>query len=511
MKVHIQNGPEFEIHEGETLLSAMGRAGISVAAPCGGKQRCGKCEVKILDGRVRDLLTGEVFQNSATEKKSLTVLACRSIPVTNIVLSPISENKYEGGEYERLVSSGKSLDAHNKSDNQTVSRASVALDIGTTTVSARLLDTGGEQGEIDTYSALNRQRVFGADVMSRINAAREGRTKELFSIINYQTKEMLLRFMSKFNLQSIQTLAVAANTTMLHLFVNEDPSSMGELPFSPVFLEERVYRGEDLSLPADKIIIFPSVSAFVGGDIVSGLGEINILEAAETTLFIDIGTNGEMVLSHNSRLFCTSAAAGPALEGAEISCGVGSITGGINRVQWIDGNIRYDTIGRAAPAGICGCGLIDAIALMLDRGIIDETGAFCEDDREDFTIAPGISLTNRDVRQYQLAKSAILSAIKILCKNAGTKLNDVKKIYVAGGLGFYIDQKAAVRTGLLPAEFMDRVEICGNSSLKGAVKIITNPGFIDYCREIKKRCVTMELASDPAFMDAFAENMIFPY
>jgi len=500
MKIKIQNGPEFDARDGENLLSALGHAGVPVSAPCGGKHRCGKCQVRIIAGTVKSIQEKPEPGSIPSETlKNGIVLACMTIPESDLTIELISENTYEGGAYQK-ISSGNQKPA---------SRTGVALDIGTTTVSARLvdLDTGNE---LDTYSALNKQRVFGADVMSRIGAARNGKTSELHKIINNQTNEILTGFKSKFGLSKIETLAVAANTTMLHLFVNENPAMMGEIPFTPVFIEEREYKGSDFNLPVDKILLFPSISAFIGADVVSGLAVINVLDLKETIFFIDIGTNGEMALFHNGKLFCTSAAAGPALEGAEISCGVGSIRGAINKVEWVDGKLSWDTIGGDAPAGICGCGLIDAMSIMLEKEIIDDTGAFNDDDREDFKITEGVSLTNRDVRQYQLAKSAILSAIRIVCKNAGIDLNMIKKVFVAGGLGFYINQNSAVRTGLLPEEFLNRVEICGNTSLKGAVKALLDPGFFEYCKKIKGVSEIMELASDPVFMDAFAENMIFP-
>jgi uncharacterized 2Fe-2S/4Fe-4S cluster protein (DUF4445 family) len=497
MKIHIYKSDLVcEAGEGETLLSVFGRNGVSIAAPCGGRRICGKCKVKILDGLVRgDMPDGDGL-----------VLACQSVAETDLTVDILSEtHAYEGGAYQAVSPEGSpwgDLPAP-------PARSGVVLDIGTTTVSARLvdLDTGRD---LDTYSGLNAQKVFGADVMSRIGASRAGKTGELFNLINRQTAEILAGFRRKFALEKIETLTVAANTTMLHLFANTDPSTMGEIPFTPVFLEERRYAGKELSLPVDKVILLPSISAFIGGDIVSGLGEIEILQAAETTLLIDIGTNREMALFHNGRIYCASAAAGPALEGAEISCGTGSIRGAINKVEWADGKIRYTTIGGEKPLGICGCGLIDAMALMLDRGVIDEGGAFSDDSMEEFPIAEGIALINRDVRQFQLAKSAILSGIKILCKSAGLEPADVRKVYIAGGLGFYIDQKNAVKTGLLPGEFLDRIAVCGNTSLKGAVKALLDPGFMERCKKIVEISGTTELASDPAFMDAFAENMLFP-
>ncbi|MDR2618486.1 MAG: ASKHA domain-containing protein [Treponema sp.] len=486
-----------EAREGETLLSVFGRYGVSIAAPCGGRHLCGKCKIKIVNG----LFRGDVPDSSGL------VLACRTIPETDVTVEiPSLEHTYDGGAYQFISPDGDSPEQVTGS----IKRAGVALDIGTTTVSARLVDLDARR-ELGTYSALNAQKVFGADVMSRIGAARAGKTQELFNLINRQTREILEGFRQKFNVENIELLTVAANTTMLHLFANTDPSMMGEVPFTPVFLEERIYSGEELSLRTDKVLLLPSISAFIGGDIVSGLGEIDILNARETVLFIDIGTNGEMALCHNGKIYCASAAAGPALEGAEISCGAGSIRGAINKVEWADGEIRFTTIGGEKPLGICGCGLIDAMALMLDQEVIDEGGAFSDDQRKEFSITQGISLINRDVRQFQLAKSALLSGIKILCKSAGLEPADVQKVYIAGGLGFYIDQKNAVRTGILPGEFLDRIKVCGNTSLKGAVKALLDSGFLDYCKKITAMSGTMELASDPAFMDAFAENMLFPF
>jgi uncharacterized 2Fe-2S/4Fe-4S cluster protein (DUF4445 family) len=384
----------------------------------------------------------------------------------------------------------------------------VALDIGTTTVSARLVDLDSG-GELATWSALNAQKVFGADVMSRIGAAREGKTRELFNLINRQTETILTHFIAQFSLSGIELLTVAGNTTMLHLFAGADPSTMGELPFTPVFLDAKEYAGGDLALSVGRVRLFPSISAFIGGDIVSGLVDIGVLDMKEPVFFIDIGTNGEMALFRDGKIYCASAAAGPALEGAEISCGTGSVRGAINKVEMAGGKVAYTTIGGAAPVGICGCGLIDAVAVMLDAGIVDETGAFADDDRVDFPIAEGIALIGRDVRQYQLAKSAILSGIKILCRSAGLTPEAMGKIFVAGGLGLYVDQKNAVRTGLLPREFLGRVTVSGNTSLGGAVKALLDPGVFDRCRRIVSVSGVTGLADDPEFMEAFAENMLF--
>jgi uncharacterized 2Fe-2S/4Fe-4S cluster protein (DUF4445 family) len=410
-----------------------------------------------------------------------------------------------------------------------IRRAALALDIGTTTISALLLDA--DSGEAaDMRSLLNDQRSFGADVMSRINAAKNGKTGELFTVINRQVEGIIRHFVQTLKLSSIETLAVSGNTVMLHLFTNTDPSSMGELPFTPVFLEGKELPGSALNLSVDRIQILPSISAFIGADITAGLAVLDLSGAPgadgknsageDNLFFIDIGTNGEMALFHGGRIFCCSTAAGPAFEGAEISCGMGGVEGAINRVEGIDGHEAHDgpeahdggiswtTIGNVPPRGICGCGLIDAVALMLRRGIIDETGAFTVDE-ESFTIAPGISLNQRDIRQFQLAKSAIRSGVHILCKNAGIEASEVSRVFIAGGFGFFIREESTLRTGLLPPEFRGRIAVCGNLSLRGARRSLTDENFGASCAKVIERSAVVELASDPAFMDAFAEHMLF--
>jgi uncharacterized 2Fe-2S/4Fe-4S cluster protein (DUF4445 family) len=346
--------------------------------------------------------------------------------------------------------------------------------------------------------------------MSRINAAKNGKTGELFTLINRQTDRTIRRFCEKWGIARIEKLVVAGNTTMLHLFTGTDPSSMGEVPFTPVFLETRQFRGEELSLPVEHITVLPSIAAFIGGDIVSGLASLDILAGADNSLLIDIGTNGEMALFHEGRIYCCSTAAGPALEGAEISCGMGGVTGAISRITRENGNLSFTVIGNTEPRGICGSGLIDIMALMLREGIFDETGALDDAFSGGFALTENISIINRDVRQYQLAKSAILSGIKILCKNAGLALDGIGTVYIAGGLGFFINKENAVATGLLPREFLDRIAVCGNLSLRGALRCLgTDTDFLAACDRIIAKSVNIDLAADTAFMDEFAENMLF--
>jgi uncharacterized 2Fe-2S/4Fe-4S cluster protein (DUF4445 family) len=397
-----------------------------------------------------------------------------------------------------------------------VGAAAVALDIGTTTVSARLIDLDTSL-VLDTVSALNDQRAFGADVMSRIGAARDGKTGELFTLINRQTRRILESFQKRWNIPKIKKLAVSGNTTMLHLFLNVDPSGMGALPFTPVFLEEREGGGGALSLPVENVTVLPSIAAFIGGDITAGLAVLDILNIPGPSLFIDIGTNGEMALAHRETILCCSTAAGPAFEGAEISCGMGGVAGAISAVE-IAANVAHNvtpndlaitTIGNAPPAGVCGSGLVDAVAIMLRQGIIDKTGFMAGADKE-FCLAPGVSITDRDIRQFQLAKSAIFSGIRILCKNSGLHAADIRNVFIAGGFGFYINKYNAAAAGIFPAALLDAISICGNVSLQGAQECLTAPDFLSRCKQIIAQCSVVDLAADPSFTDEFADNMLFP-
>jgi uncharacterized 2Fe-2S/4Fe-4S cluster protein (DUF4445 family) len=347
--------------------------------------------------------------------------------------------------------------------------------------------------------------------MSRTGAAQNGETGKLYALINHQIERILTRFRKRWNIQKIERLSISGNTIMLHLFLNVDPSGMAVLPFTPVFLEEKELNGEELSLSAEKVSVLPSIAAFIGGDITAGLAVLDILNTPGPSLFIDIGTNGEMALINGETIYCCSTAAGPAFEGAEISCGVGGIKGAVSAVELSEGSpagISITTIGNVPPVGICGSGLIDALAVMLKKQIIDETG-YMEDAQKGFYLAPGVSITGRDVRQFQLAKSAILSGIRILCKTGGLRVSEIKNVFIAGGFGFFIDRRNAVAAGIFPKEFLDRLSVCGNLSLQGAEANLTDTDFLQRCKQITGRCSVIDLAADPSFTDEFAENMLF--
>jgi len=362
----------------------------------------------------------------------------------------------------------------------------VGLDIGTTTIQAQLvnLKTGGT---LDTFSAFNNQRSFGADVISRISASKGGKITKLFSVVNNQVKDILEYFIKKNKLDNIEKCVVSGNTTMLHFFCCIDPVDMGSAPYTPAFLEEQYFDGKDLFLPVKNITLLPGISAFVGADITAGLALIDIMNKGKDALFVDIGTNGEMAVWKESekQLLCCSAAAGPCFEEMETSCG-------LNASEFID-----------------------VAAEMKRSNVIDETGVMTKEFLQTgYPAREGSVVTQKDVRQFQLAKSAIFSGIKMICKKADLGAGGFGAVYIAGGLGLHLNLENAAAVRLLPKEFAGRpqelqIEVCGNTSLKGAVKCLTDSEFLPRCREISSRAETIDLANDKYFSAAFEHNMWF--
>jgi len=505
--ITVQGCESCDTHQGESVLSALVRAGVTVSAPCGGRGICGKCRFTLLEGSVRLMDGTEV-------KAGSSFCACKAQALGDIVIShdiTVSLPEVESIDAPLAV----------MQTGRKISRAGIGVDIGTTTVQAQLVDL--DTGEIlGTFSALNKQRSFGADVMSRIEAARNGKLKELTAAIKNQVEETLRQCIGKWNLPGIEQCTVSGNTTMLHIFCGADPSAMGEAPYMPVFLEERRFEGKELSLSARNVTLLPGISAFVGADISAGLAFLDIMNKKENAVFIDIGTNGEIAVWKESekRLLCCSTAAGPCFEGAEISCGMGAESGAINRISlkeeppaanWFQsGSLFYTTLGNVKARGICGAGLIDAIAAMKKLDAIDGTGALAERYAQaDFPITEGIVITQRDVRQFQLAKSAICSGIKVLCKKAGLDMENINAAYIAGGLGFFLNLDNAADVGLIPVSLIGKTAVCGNTSLKGAVKSMIDPAFLPRCREIASRAVIEDLALNGDFTEEFTDNMFF--
>lgn len=478
LTIHTRSGStEAEFSPGDNLLAVLRRSGANVAADCGGRGTCGKCKVKVISGLAAD----------ADEY----VLACRTKLSADAAVSLPERD-------------GSGLLAFDPSFNVTgrAMESAAALDIGTTTLACYLVDAAnGTVGR--SAGALNPQRSFGADVISRIQAASEGALPELHRLIVQATDTLLDRLTG--DSSGVQKLFVTGNTTMLHLFLNVSPESMGVYPYTPTFTQTVTVPGHTLGVRAQSVTVLPSVSAFVGSDVVCGGVAVDILSG--NNLLVDLGTNGEMLLCADGKLYGTSTAAGPALEGAEITCGMGGVDGAVNSVTVTDGRVQYTVLGDTQARGLCGSGLIDAVAAMLDEGVIDETGAFVEGDR--FTITDDVFVTVQDVRKFQLAKSAIAAGIGILCRRAGIGLDEIDAMYVAGGLGFYVRPESAVRVGLIPGQLAGKMKVVGNAAGKGAVQCLLDERAERYAERIARDAVIVDLSQDADFMNEYMTNMFF--
>jgi uncharacterized 2Fe-2S/4Fe-4S cluster protein (DUF4445 family) len=491
-----QNGISTEIKakEGEILLDILRNHGYNVSAPCGGKGTCGKCEVMVKGmGNITSCIykIDESIEIVLPYKREAIVLVARHDFTIDLPLLP-----------------GKSVEFSEFPHG-------VAVDIGTTSLVFYLvnLKTGAI---IATMAILNPQAKYGADVISRIQYISENAKGletlhiEIINAINLELSELIhLAGISK---NDVVKMVLAGNTTMLHLLLGVSPASLALFPFRAQFLEEKILTGKELKLnclPIAEIKILPSVSAFVGADIVAGLASIVPSSEYRTYLFMDIGTNGELALVTDKKIWCCSTAAGPAFEGAKIACGMGAIEGAISSFDK-DG---FYVIGGEKPSGICGSGLVDLIAYMVENGIISSDGLL----ENDYTVAESENTLNKkdiylcpnDVREVQLAKAAIAAGLKILMKQAGIGFDKIDKLFLAGGFGNYINTENAIRIGLLPSELRDKIATLGNTSGTGAICALKSTQFDDVLQKLISKIIHVELANDDDFVMEFALNMAF--
>ncbi|MBR5535627.1 MAG: DUF4445 domain-containing protein [Clostridia bacterium] len=459
-KIIIENsGAVYEANDGELLSELLIRYGEMFEHPCSGKGICKKCTLTV-DGE--------------------SVLSCQYKIKSDIVV--------ELPEKEAIATADAG-----KETGRVTKNMCLCLDIGTTTLHLALV-SADEGAIVKSLVHNNPQRALGADVMSRIEYASRNGVYKLQRVLIDEVNQMIDETGEK-----VTTLYVAGNTTMLHTFFGIDPSDMGQAPYTPVFLDKKRMSGEDAGIRnVREVISLPNISAFVGADITAGLNFAEMPCKGKYNFLIDLGTNAEVVLYGNDKLYCTAAAAGPCFEGVNISSGMSATEGAIYSYT---GNMCL-IIGGGRAKGICATGLIDAIAVMLEEEIIDETG-FME---EDFEIKDSVKLTQGDIRQFQLAKSSIYSAVIALLKKAGIDFCDIDKVFVSGGFSSEMNLGNAIRAGLLPEEVRGRFYSVNNSCLGGLVKYACEKNDLDM---FLKNAEYVDLASDKNFQELFIENMMF--
>lgn len=472
---------EYSCQSGENLLSFLQERGYAVAANCGGNGKCGKCRVRVLEGDFENLSDGYV-------------LACReTIPGDCAVEVPVAE----GGGLTYSTSADFATDGE--------SGWGIALDLGTTTLAFALVDLATGK-TLETIGELNAQGRYGADVLSRIAAADRGQAQALQSCVLRQTGEAIARFSEKFSLKMPKRLVVCGNPTMLHLFLGREVHGIGQYPFRTAFLDTVRVSGESLGLNVGEVVVLPSVSAYFGADIVAGGLCTQVCRGVN--FLADIGTNGEMLLHAGGKLSATSTAAGPCFEGAGIECGTGGVTGAIDRVFEREGELVCHVIGGGKATGICGAGLVDAVALMYRKGILDGSGAFTNGETR-FYLRDKIYVSQRDVRAFQLAKSAICAGIRVLLSRAGVPFERLENLYVAGGLGFYLNIENALEIGLFPAELKGRIVAVGNTALAGTRNCLCSGAQLKEAERMAKETEYIDLSASPEFMESYIENMGF--
>ncbi len=410
----------------------------------------------------------------------------------------------------------------------------VAVDIGTTTVACTLVDleTGEELGQA---ADINPQTLYGSDVLSRIEHTMQNANgvQALQALIASCLDRLTAQMAEAAGISpiNIYAFAVAANTTMLHLLLGVNPKSIAHAPYYPVLTDATVVPAHSLGLKnasADAVLCcLPSISAYIGADILAGIDISGIASANDNVLFIDIGTNGEIVLSQRGRLSACSCAAGPALEGMNISCGMRAAAGAIEQVQFGDDGFTVKTIGGAPPAGICGSGVLDIMATLLRHGAVDPSGriasslpaAFEAHVRPNgktpaFILSGGdtpVEFTQSDIRQVQLAKGAILSGITALLQTAGLLAEDVDRVLIAGQFGSHLPQESLLSAGILPQDFKGKIQYIGNTSLTGAKLFLLDRSAGERMTRLAQAVSYMELSTYPGYTRLLMDCMKYPF
>jgi len=396
----------------------------------------------------------------------------------------------------------------------------LAVDIGTTTVVMALVNL--QTGEVaDTESGLNRQAAFGGDVISRIQHAIEDTNGAalLREAIAEQLNDLAKALCARNGLTAadIPAITLVGNTVMAHLFLGLPTAEIARAPFIPVCNDTIKAPASSLGLhlhPEAIAIIASSVSAYVGGDITSGILASGLANEEALALFIDIGTNGEIALGNKNAIVSCSTAAGPAFEGGHIRCGTGGVAGAINSVHIENGTPIYTTIGGKPPIGLCGSGVLDVAAALLNEGILDETGYLESDDEEDdiavFRLTDKVYFSAKDAREIQLAKAAVRAGIDTLLHELHTTEADVQTVYLAGGFGNYMDKDSAVRVGLIPAALRDKIVPLGNAAGSGAIRLLLDTAAEAALSDITAKTTYFELSANAFFQSAYVEQMMFP-
>ncbi len=483
---------EVSVPRGSELIAVLADHGVEF--PCGGAGICGGCSVRVLAGSLRiseadrGVFTRQQIENGWR-------LACQARAEGPLVL--------ECGQWRMdVLADTGALAAQGKCG------LGIAIDLGTTTIAAQMVDlkTGTVLG---VETELNPQTRFGADVMSRVRAALDGH--DLTTPIRTALRVIVAR-LADGRENEVAEVTIVGNTVMHHLFSGCSVEPLSHVPFASPHLGAQRFTAAQLGwqLPAECAVCFADcLGGFVGSDILAGIIATGMAESDELVALVDLGTNGEIAIGDRSRIVCASTAAGPAFEAGSIRKGMRAVTGAISHVAHSKDGLKATVIGDVEPRGICGSGLVDAVAAGLLSGAILPSGRIA-DGAKTFKVAGPVVLHQSDIRELQLAKGAIAAGFRLLLRRLGTGFDSLRSVYLAGAFGNYVRIESAIRIGMIEAPHA-AVHAAGNTALRGAKMMLVADARLPASGELVLPTVEhVSLAADPGFQDEFVDSMSFP-
>ncbi|MFL0194697.1 ASKHA domain-containing protein [Clostridium sp. WILCCON 0269] len=550
----VTNNKSIDVEKGTTILEAAREAGVIIESPCNAVGVCGKCKVKVVSDNLQDIVQEGKHHLSEEEKSQGFVLSCQARVMADIDVQVVSENlnktlkilnhgesfnievdSFIKKEYKdtgkTFIYAGEQIIGEEEGDT-TALNYGLVVDIGTTTLVTSLVDINTGK-EIDSVSALNPQSLHAQDVLSRIKFASDEKGLDImYSEISKELNGMIEKITKKTEIDRkyIYEAVFSGNTCMIHLAANVNPYSLGKYPYIPKVVGGSYLDAKDHKLNiSDNGLIYlpPIISAYVGPDITSGILATRLQDRKGTTLFVDIGTNGEMVIGRDGELSSTSTAAGPAFEGMNITYGMRAERGAVEYFNIEeDGSIEIRTIEDGEPIGICGSGLLDIVGELVSSGVIGKNGRFVSPEKSNlpevlkkrlikldgkiaFEIAKGVFLTQKDIRQVQLAKGAVRSGIEFLMKSKEVQSDEVDKIQIAGSFGYHLRAKSLINIGLLPKEFEDKIDFVGNTSKSGGRAFLLNKKYRKEMEDTVKTIKVVELSNGENFDKIFVKCLSF--
>jgi len=545
------SGRSIQVAAGTTILEAARRAGVLIESPCNAVGTCGKCKVKVERDSLAKIIQKGEHHLSPEEKAQGFVLSCqaylqgdifvevmkkeKTLPILSqgkslaLAIQSLIKKEYSEKEKKTLISAGDEF-LGREDGNTEKANYGVVVDIGTTTVVTSLVDIATGE-ELAVASALNPQSLHAQDVLSRIKFASE---KEGLETMHYDLLKEINRMLEEITQavavkkENIYEVVFSGNTCMLHLATKVNPYLLGKYPYTSELTGgshlKAAQKGIHIS-PWGLIYLPPIISAYLGADITSGVLATRLHEQKGTTLLVDIGTNGEMVLGVEGKLSAASTAAGPAFEGMNITCGMRAGNGAIElfNVEQ-DGSITIKTIGETIAVGICGSGLLDLVGELVAYGVIDKNGRLREsadilpplqerlvnqEGKLVFQLSEKVFLSQKDVRQVQLAKGAIRAGVEFLLKGKDIQAAQVDRVLIAGSFGYHLRAKSLINIGLLPEEFTGKIEFIGNTSKSGGQAFLLNERYRKEMENLVKDIEVLELANDQDFEKVFLNCLGF--